>query len=681
MKRVPVPAVLVAAVLAAACLAAGAQGVKKSAPPPLTLTTARGVHDFPVDQAARAYSIHLHAVVTYYDPYIDTRHGALFVCDSSGCVFVVVPLRPILSIQAGDAVDIVGVTGPGDYAAVVIARQVQFEGRSHLPQNPPKVALSRLLTGVFDCRWVEVEGRVRSVHLDGHKVILEVAAEGGSFTAISVRQPEADYDALVDALVRIRGNVAPLFNQNRQMVGVHVFFSSLRELSVIQAAPRDPFSLPAVPISQLFRFSPAPELLHRVHVRGTVTLDWPGRILCIQDGKDGICVSTAQSTSAALGSLVDVVGFPAISQFKPALEDANFRVVGQSSPPVARRVSSDDVLKSERDGQVVEIDAEFIGQDLVSDDPTLMLRAGNLLFPATLPKDAVRAASKWKEGSILRITGVSSVQVDPLATSLGEGSVRPESLHILLRTADDIAVLRAPSWWTPQHAAQVFAMIGVVVLAAFAWVVILRRRVRQQTLALRSSQERLRHLSEHDALTGLPNRLLLNDRLLIAFKRAERFQTCLGLLVIDLDEFKEVNDAFGHQAGDNVLCQLAGRFSGCVRSTDTVARMGGDEFVALLPDLRVPAEAEMIAAKFVMAASTPVSIDQVVAAVTVSIGVATYPQSGTEMDSLLRCADEAMYAAKEKGKNCFQVYRPKPAERGGANEQILRQAPAPSSGA
>jgi diguanylate cyclase (GGDEF)-like protein len=671
----------VAAVFAAFCFFAQGQSASESAVALRTLTTSREVHNLSTEQAALAYPIQLQAVVTYYDPYIDTRHGALFVCDHSGCVFVSVAARPILPLQAGDLVEVTGVSGQGDYASIVQGSAVQDDGPSQLPVQARKASLASMLTGAVDGQWIEFEGRVRAVHLQQHNVILEIAANGGSLNAITVREPGADYEALVDSLVRIQANAAPVFNQRRQMVGVHVFFPTLRAVKVIVAAPRDPFSVPTVPISQLFRYSPVPELVHRVHVRGNVTLDWPGRILCIQDGKDGICMQTTQATSAAAGSLADVVGFPAIDQFKPTLEDASFRIVGQATAPAPRPIAPSDALNGDLDGQVVQIDAELIGRDPAASDSTLILRAGQLLFPVTLPKDAAHAISLWKEGSMLRVTGVCSVQVDPLGTNLGEGAVRPESLKILLRSADDIAVLHSPSWWTPIHALQVFAMAVVVVLAAVVWILVLRHRVEQQTLALRMSEERLRHLSEHDALTGLPNRLLLSDRLQTALKRAERFHTCLGLLMVDVDEFKEVNDGLGHHAGDKVLCVVADRLSGCVRSTDTVARMGGDEFIVLLPDLRIPPEAEMIAAKIVAAISSPVCIDQSWVAVTVSVGVATSAQSGTDAETLLRCADEAMYAAKKTGHNSFQVYRSIAEERSASGEQVLRQIPAPTGGA
>jgi diguanylate cyclase (GGDEF)-like protein len=618
----------------------------------------------------------LHAVVSYYDPYIDPRRGALFVQDASGGVFVSLPARPILAIKPGDLVAITGVTGPGDYAAIVTAAQVLPVGQSRLPARPLKTTLMQLLTGAFDCQWVEVEGRVRSAHLGPGNVVLGVAANGGSLTAVTVRQPGVDYEALVDSLVRIDGVAAPVFNQRRQMVGVRVFFPTLRQTNVIQPAPRDPFTAPTVSIYDLFRNSAVHGLLHRVHVRGTVTLDWPGLMLCIQDGKSGICMQTAQAASVPVGSFVDVVGFPAINLFKPTLEDAVFRTaVGAAAPASLVPITADQAITGDLDGRLVQIDAELIGRNLAAADPTLMLRAGRLIFPVILPRDATLGAVTWKDGSVLRITGVCNTQIDSLNSNLLGGPVRLQSVHVLLRSIDDISLLQAPSWWTSQHALESFAVVGLVVLAAFAWIIILRYRVKLQTRALRASEDRLRHLSEHDALTGLPNRILLNDRLQTALKRAERFQTCLGVLLVDVDGFKEVNDALGHQAGDTLLCHLAARFNNCVRATDTVGRLGGDEFVVLLPDLLFPAEAANIAAKIVSAVSDPLAIDRTLVVITASIGVVTYPEGSASPEALMQCADEAMYAAKEKGKNGFQVYRPKPAASAGEGGSVLGPAP------
>jgi diguanylate cyclase (GGDEF)-like protein len=646
------------AALAASCLPAA--GAARPAPPAPIYTLARQVHDLPHAQAERALPVRLRARVTYYDPYIDRRHGALFVEDSSGGVFVALPSRPILPLRAGDQVEIVGVTGPGDYASVVIGRTVRRIGHPGLPRNARPASMGQLLSGVLDSQWIEFEGRVRAVRLKAHNVALEIATDGGIVSAASVRQAGANYDALVDALVRVHGVAAPVFNYHRQMVGVHVFFPNLEQVKVLEAAPDHPFAQPAEPIAALFRYSPDAKHDSRVHVRGRVTLSWPGRKICIEDAKDGICIQTAQPGRAALGALVDVLGFPAIKGLKPTLQDAVYRVAG---PPVAlapARIPAARALLGDYDGRLVSVEGELIGQDFATPEATLVLRAGRFLFPAVLPRELLRrAAGKWKEGSKVRVTGICNVLLDPLNTSLGAGAVRPQSVQLLLRSASDVAVLETPSWWTARHTAYVFAAAVVLVLFASFWIVVLRKRVEQQTRALRRSEERLRHISEHDPLTGLPNRLLLNEQLRAALDRAARLKGCLGLLMIDADGFKQVNDALGHQAGDKLLCELAARLSASVRPTDTVARLGGDEFVVILLDLQIPSQAVSIANTIMQHISRPTEIDGARAAVTVSIGVATYPESALDMGTLIECADQAMYAAKARGKNVVQVYRPK----------------------
>jgi diguanylate cyclase (GGDEF)-like protein len=664
------------AVVIAVCATAGAFGESPTSTEQQELSAARVVHSLPPEEAALKLPVQLRAVVTYYDPFIDARHGALFVQDTSGGVFVSVPSRPILPLHAGDLVSVKGVTGAGDYAPIVTAEDVSVVGTSKLPASPPRTTLAEMQTGVNDGQWVEIEGRVRSAHLQAMNVFLEVATDGGSLTATSIREDGADYESLVDSLVLIHGNVAPQFNQRRQMVGVHVFFPSLAQIEVTEAAPANPFAVAAVPVSQLFRFSPEQSLLHRVHVRGRVTLDWPGRALCIEDANDGLCIETAQALAVAPGAQVDVVGFPVIRQFKPTLEDATFRAAEGSPaslPPVA--VPGGGAPGDNLDGKLIRIDAELIGKDLAADNPTLMLRSGRFLFPGILPKEEAGAAAGWKEGSALRLTGIWNVEVDPQSTNLGEGGVRAGSMQLLLRNASDVVVLRVPSWWTPRHAVAALGGAGIVVLAAFLWIVILRHRVSRQTKALRESEARLRYLSEHDSLTGLPNRILLNDRLQTGLLRAERFGSCLGVLMIDVDGFKQVNDKFGHQAGDMLLCELATRLTDCIRATDTIARIGGDEFVILLSDLHFSSEAVAVAAKIVGAVTRPVVIGRARSEITVSIGVVTFPDSGRTVKTLIERADAAMYAAKASGKNGFRVYAPAMTAAGSDGGRKIPHAP------
>jgi diguanylate cyclase (GGDEF)-like protein len=175
--------------------------------------------------------------------------------------------------------------------------------------------------------------------------------------------------------------------------------------------------------------------------------------------------------------------------------------------------------------------------------------------------------------------------------------------------------------------------------------------------AIRQSQQRLAHMAHHDVLTGLPNRALLDDRLNQAILYAQRYQRFITLIFIDLDNFKTINDSLGHDVGDELLKRTAERIQRVVRRTDTVVRLGGDEFVILLFDQ--PEKAESITGtlqKIRDCVADPLSINNHMLRVTCSMGLATYPNDGLDVSTLLKNADAAMYRAKELGRDNFQFY-------------------------
>jgi diguanylate cyclase (GGDEF)-like protein/PAS domain S-box-containing protein len=167
-----------------------------------------------------------------------------------------------------------------------------------------------------------------------------------------------------------------------------------------------------------------------------------------------------------------------------------------------------------------------------------------------------------------------------------------------------------------------------------------------------------RHQAEHDALTDLPNRVLLLDRLHQALAATRRQHTQFALMFLDLDRFKEINDTYGHKAGDAVLKELAERLVHCVRGVDTVSRLGGDEFVVLLPDIGGADHAAHVAASMMQAVAKPVASGDHELALSVSIGIAMSPGDGIDADTLLHHADVAMYHAKQNGRNGFQFFSP-----------------------
>ena len=175
--------------------------------------------------------------------------------------------------------------------------------------------------------------------------------------------------------------------------------------------------------------------------------------------------------------------------------------------------------------------------------------------------------------------------------------------------------------------------------------------------AERARSLEMSHLAQHDALTDLPNRVLFYDRLAQAISLAERQDKQLAVMFVDLDHFKKINDSLGHDVGDKLLQSVAERLKACVRRSDTIGRLGGDEFVVLLSQVEHAEDAAISARKALRALTAPHRIDGKSLDLNVSIGVSTYPSDGQDADSLLNRADNAMYEAKQRGRNNYQFFR------------------------
>ena len=192
------------------------------------------------------------------------------------------------------------------------------------------------------------------------------------------------------------------------------------------------------------------------------------------------------------------------------------------------------------------------------------------------------------------------------------------------------------------------------------------------------AKEKAEYAAQYDSLTSLPNRFLMEDRLKQALSGAERTQRRVGLLFIDLDNFKTINDSLGHHVGDQVLQEAASRLRGCVREQDTVARLGGDEFVVILPNMNEPDGAGTVARKIVQVLDSPSDFTgSHLLHVSASVGIGIYPTDARDTEELIKCADSAMYHAKGGGRNRYQFFAVEMNER--ANETLaiesgLRQA-------
>ena len=209
---------------------------------------------------------------------------------------------------------------------------------------------------------------------------------------------------------------------------------------------------------------------------------------------------------------------------------------------------------------------------------------------------------------------------------------------------------------------ELFVTLSVIaVLAALYGILFIIARnadriIRRQYNHQRRIEKNLRHMTTHDTLTNLPNRLLLLDRIKQLLTSAERYNQLLAVAYIDLDNFQNVNNSLGHHIGDRVLQTLAQRLAGCVRESDTIARLGGDEFVVSLPDIKSNTDLFQIAKKMLGAVSMPIEADGRELHLTASIGIALYPEHGKDAETLLSKADMAMHNAKNLGGNRHQMF-------------------------
>ncbi len=182
------------------------------------------------------------------------------------------------------------------------------------------------------------------------------------------------------------------------------------------------------------------------------------------------------------------------------------------------------------------------------------------------------------------------------------------------------------------------------------------RRSISHAIERKRSEERLTHIAHHDQLTGLANRVLLSERLSQALSRARRRNALVAVFFLDLDRFKAINDTLGHDAGDELLRQVARRLRGSVRETDTVARMGGDEFAVVLEELERSEEATLLAQRVLNSFATPFTLSCGEVGTSTSIGIALFPHNGKGVEELLKCADSAMYRAKSTGRDNYQFF-------------------------
>jgi diguanylate cyclase (GGDEF)-like protein/PAS domain S-box-containing protein len=755
-------------VLLSLCLCAHAE---QRAPHKLTaeLRSIRDVRHFKPTSQDQLVPVHVQAVVTYYDSVAPN----LFVQDATNGIWVDLRQSKVPPPKIGELLDLRGTLGTG-FSPYLANPEWKVIGKS-APPNPLRLLYEQAATGSFDSQWVELEGVVRSFvqQADGNVLVMDVATPTGTF---KVRVP--DYHAgfplqLVDARVRFHGVCGAAFNRRNQLVAIHLLMPSINNLNVLEPAPTDPFAVEATSIARIRQFSADLTDVRRLKVLGIVTARFPGQGLFLMDSSGGLYAESQDGSPVQAGDEVEVIGFPAAGNYSPILKSAGIRPTGKHYNKQALEVSGTTALSGGVDAELVRIDGtlrsyrqHLRSQALVVETDDHITFEARFPLPVQLTPIAI--------GSKVRLTGICSVRA--------EENGNPAEFELTLRTPEDIAVLTSPPWLSARRAASILSLLALVTAAVVGWLVVLRRRVRQQTTIIKTNleneaaleeryrrifernltglyvarsdgsildcndacarifgfsnreellkhrteaeliarqfdgnaraeaakaensivnaelqfrrvdgtwgwvlssarfveykngadtliegalvditdrkqaEQRVQFLAYYDSLTALPNRTLLQDRLAKALASARRHKDKVGVLFIDLDRFKTINDSLGHSYGDLLLQELSQRLLALSREQDTVARLGGDEFLVVLSGIKDASDGALVAARISQAVNEPFTIHGQVLSVTCSIGISIFPEHGEDAETMIKNADAAMYSSKDHGRDTFRFF-------------------------
>jgi hypothetical protein len=461
-----------ALVLGSLCLAAP-RFVRAADSPDQVLTTVAAVRSLSAAEAAKHYPVKLHGVVTFFDEGLFSR----FIQDNTaGIYFQDLTNMPVL--EPGQTVEMDGVTGPGEYAPVVIPASVSVTGRGVLPAAQP-VSAEQLAGGREDSQFVVFSGLVRSVHLekDTGFYVMDLAKDGEHFTVYAKKLPVAQPDELVDSTVKVSGVCATMFNHQRQLFGIRLLVPAADGVAVEKPAPANPFQMPAENINSLLQFTPGGTPEDLVKVVGTVVYSEPGSALFIENKNAGLYCQTRQRDLLQPGDQVEVLGFPAKGDYTPVLEDAIYRKTGTGSAPQADAVDVNQVLTGTHDCRLVQLQARVLDRVQRGLNQFLLLQSDDFTFQAFLPQRmGDEGFDSIQNGSEVKVTGICLIERGN-NWQAGE-QWRAASFHLLLRSPADVSVLQAPSAVKVPDLLWVAVVCGAIALATLFWVAVLRIKIR-----------------------------------------------------------------------------------------------------------------------------------------------------------------------------------------------------------
>ena len=451
------------------------------------LTKVWEIRDLPAEKAAWHYPVHLRAVVT-----VNAKVSHYFyVQDDTAGITVTLP-DIATNLNPGDAVIIEGVSDPGGFSPIVLASNVTVTGTAPLPEARPET-LFQLAGGQDGSQWIEVRGVVRSMSCTGTNGLAHLNLNDLSGMVVVNVPAKSEPVQLLDAVVRIRGACGSQANEQRQFVGFVMWASSLADVQVEESGAADPLSLPVQSIASLDQFHPRQTLQHRVNLAGVVTYA-ETNFFFIQDAEAGVRVQATVNNQLKPGDYVMASGYPGPGNYGHLLNDAVFKIISHRPVPAPRELLVAKPLDPHLHDLWVQVKARFLHYSKIGTVDVLSLQVGNRVFDVRVTAPVSARIKNLESGSLLQVTGIYRV--------LSDEARMPKSFQLAVASERDLRILEVPSWWTVTHTLTLFGVMGVLIGATILWVVVLRRKVQEQTASLKQSEHKFRSLVEQ-SLVGV----------------------------------------------------------------------------------------------------------------------------------------------------------------------------------
>jgi PAS domain S-box-containing protein len=427
-------------------------------------------------EANRGYPVKVRGVITYYDE----DSGGAFLQDERSAIYISVPAH-FPGLPTGSLADVEGFSYPGGVSPMIFYPNIRRLGDAPLPKAL-QTPIDRLTRGENDCLRIEIQGIVRRVYGQDNFARLDIMSEGKRvLLQIPKFQGKQLPIHLVGAQVRVQGVCTSLLNERGQLAGFGILASTIGDVLVEQPALVDNQATPAKLIKDVPRVNPDELAGRQVRIEGNVLLQLLERSLYVQDASGTIYVQTRQANAVSPGTRVSVVGFPNFVDGELILEDALFRVLEAGSPSPPRMITAADAQDGRFLGELVRLEGELLNQIQTDSGRALVLQSQESIFEALLDKRE-QPFPVGREGSLLEVTGICVLK----RRLESQGN----TFQILLRSIQDVRVLRPAPWWTTARLVGVVGFLFLILLVASTWGITLRRRVNKQILHIQARLER-----------------------------------------------------------------------------------------------------------------------------------------------------------------------------------------------